>query len=196
MPSSILDPELTELATGFKVRDYRVAVDAQAKDKIADALRKRFAERYIDPALHSDHKHGFTMMAISCLMIEALESFRQGWENSDGKSKAAFCHFFDSSNQFSDFRGHSQQFYKHVRCGILHQAETTGGWRITRKQKAALFELGSLTVNATCFLNHLREVLDDFCNRLRIADWDSHEWRQVRKKMKALCANCHPQDLY
>ena len=71
----------TELASGFTVRDYKAALDAQAKKTIAEALRRRFTERYISPVMPGPGKqmHGFTMMAISCLMIEALESFRHGW---------------------------------------------------------------------------------------------------------------------
>ena len=33
--------------------------------------------------------------------------------------------FFDAVDSFKAFRG--RDLYKHVRCGILHQAETTGG---------------------------------------------------------------------
>jgi hypothetical protein len=184
------DPELTELATGFTVRDYTLALAARNKDKIADAIRRRFVERYLEPVASAKHKHGFTMIAISCLMIESLESFRQGWPNSRDKSKAAFCYFFDGNDHFKDFRGHSQAFYTNVRCGILHQAETTGGWRITRKQTAPLFDPNLLVVNANRFLRMLSQVLDEFRERLTVADWDSVDWNNVRAKMKALCENC------
>ena len=137
------DPEQTELATGFTVRDYKAARDkansgdVAAKSTIADAIRLRFTERYIKHATGPScehgrsYRHGFTMMAISCLMIEALESFHQGWKDTSepGKGKSAFCFFFDTNDRFKDFRGFSQQFYKNVRCGILHQAETPGAGR-------------------------------------------------------------------
>jgi hypothetical protein len=121
-------------------------------------------------------------------MIEALESFRQGWTTSDGQSKAAFCFFFDDADAFGEFRGQGQQFYKNVRCGILHQAETTGGWRVVRI--GPLFDPGTLTVNATLFLETLEHVLDGFCNELKTSAWDSAEWKKVRKEMDAICANC------
>lgn len=99
MRPSPQDSEQTELATGFTVGDYKTSRQAQDRQKIAEAIRKRFTERYINPAgADTPHKHGFTMMAISCLMIEALESFRQGWTTSDGQSKAAFCFFFDDAD--------------------------------------------------------------------------------------------------
>jgi hypothetical protein len=194
------DPELTELATNFTVRDYKDArdkakdSDVVEKNRIADAIRLRFRERYIHPASDPKCKHGFTMMAISCLMIEALESFRQGWKDTNGrdKGKSAFCYFFDSHDRFKDFRGSSQQFYKNVRCGILHQAETTGGWRITRNTKETpFFDPESLTINATRFLKNLSDVLDEFCDQLKTAAWESTDWKNAATKLEALCDNCH-----
>lgn len=185
------DPESTELATGFTVRDYLAARDAREKGKIADAINLRFTERYIKPATDPEYKHGFAIMAISCLMVEALESFRRGWRRTDDKSEVAFCYFFNSNYAFEPLRGHCEQFYKNVRCGILHQAETTGGWKITRnKQQVAFFDPESLTLNATTFLDSLSEVLDQFCNELKTAEWDSEHWKNVVKKMDALCHNC------
>ena len=193
------DPKQIELASGFTVADYESA-GAQDSDKVAEALRRRFTERYIEPVTPSDDKcnrkpvHGFTIMAVSCLLIESFESFRQGWANSNGQSQLAFCLFFDGHNDFATFRGHAAQFYKNVRCGILHQAETTGGWKITRKERTPLFDPGPLpTINAILFLKHLRTVIDSFCDSLKTADWDSsEEWRNVHKKMRALCKNCYP----
>jgi hypothetical protein len=191
------DPKQTELASGFTVADYEAACKCKPpeKDQIANALHRRFTERYIDPVTPSKDKkmHGFTMMAVSCLLIESLESFCRGWENSSGKSELTFRHFFDSHSQFDSFRGHAAHFYRNVRCGILHQAETTGSWKITQKTHAPLFAPApSLTVNARLFLQRLRAVLDGFCDGLKTADWNSEEWRNVRKKMKALCENCCP----
>jgi len=190
------DPELTKLATNFSVHDYKAARDkaahdAESKNKIADAILLRFMERYIKPATDPSCKHGFTMMAISCLMIEALESLRRGWPNSNNKSEAAFCYFFNGHTHFTELRAYCEQFYKHVRCGILHQAETTGGWKITRnKKEVPFFDSKFLTINAQTFLDNLSEVLKEFCAGLKKADWESKEWKNVVKKMNALCANC------
>jgi hypothetical protein len=90
---SILDPELTKLASDFTVRDYKAARDAEDRKKIADGIRRRFTERYIAPVSGGPTKHGFTMMAISCLMIEAFVSLRKGWKDSNGKSESAIRFF-------------------------------------------------------------------------------------------------------
>lgn len=185
------DPENTELATGFTVRDYLAARDAREKNRIADAINRRSTERYITPAKDPKYKHGFAIMAISCLMIEALESFRRGWKRTDNKGEVAFCYFFNSHDAFKPLRSHCEQFYKNVRCGILHQAETTGGWKITRNtRQVPFFDSDSLTINATTFLKNLAEVLYRFCRELKSAEWDSADWKNVVKKMDALCDNC------
>jgi hypothetical protein len=182
------DPDKIELATNFAVRDYRVAIAGRDQKAIAEAIRRRFSERYVAPVSQPPHRHGFAMMAISCLMIEAFESFRQGWATSNGQSKAAFCFFFDRASIFTELRGHAQEFYKNVRCGILHQAETTGGWTIARRGR--IFDPDTLTINAALFLKNLQRVLDEFCDELHTSDWDSPEWKNVRKKMDAICAGC------
>ena len=187
------DHRKTELASDFTVADYEKARHVKDRRAIAEAIRRRFTERYIRPLTVDPHrKHGFAMMAIACLMIEALESFRQGWETSDGQSKAAFCFFFDATESFAMFRGRGQSFYTHVRCGILHQAETTGGWKIERK--GPLLSADG-TINATRFIETLEHVLDGFCDELIGAPWDSPEWKKVCKKMNAICKNCLAQPL-
>src|ERR1039457_2244544 len=145
------NPDDTEIARDFTVRQYENARGAKNREEIAEAIRRRFTERYIKPASEPTQRHGFTMMAISCLMIEAFVSLQKGWRTSDGKGELAVSLFFDGSDHFREFRGHGKAFYKNVRCGILHQAETTGAWKITRKQTAQLFDPNSLTVNATRF---------------------------------------------
>jgi hypothetical protein len=189
MRTLAIDPKDTELAKDFTVRQYEAARDARQREVIADAIQRRFTERYVTPATTGE-QHGFTMMAVACLMIEALESFHQGWETSERQSKAAFCFFFDRENLFQDFRGYGQQFYNNVRCGILHQAETTAGWKIVREN--ALFDSISKTINAAEFLNRLRQALAAYCAALKAADWDSPNWKKVSKQMKAICANCQP----
>jgi len=186
------DPKKTELASNFNVAQYEAACKAKDRNAISDALRRRFTERYIDPVTPAicRKSHGFTIMAISCLMIESLQSFCEGWENSNGRSEIAFCHFFDSQRQFNSLRGHFAEFYKNVRCGILHQAETTAGWKINKKSGALLFDPTTNTINAMQFLKCIGEVLETICDQLKSVDWDSELWKNVRKKMNALCVNC------
>ncbi|RKX52190.1 MAG: hypothetical protein DRP30_06595 [Thermotoga sp.] len=60
------------------------------KNGIAKFIKERFTERYISPVKDGKQKSGFAIMALSCLMIEALESFRDRWKSTRNKSKKAF----------------------------------------------------------------------------------------------------------
>jgi hypothetical protein len=177
----------TELAKGLTVDRYRALERAMAREEIAALIRARFEERYLRPTRTAPERHGFTMMAIGCLMIEALESFRCGWPNSRGMSERAFRSFFSHWHSFETFRTVADDFYTHVRCGILHQAETTGGWRIRRR--GPLLEQSQRIINATAFLRCLRGVLNDYTDTLGASAWDSGPWQKARRKLSALCVN-------
>ncbi len=156
-------PEHTELASGFTVADYRRAVEARDRTEIADFIHRRFTERYIDPVRNRNSTNGFTIMAVSCLMIETLESFEKGWLNTRGKGDSPFSLFFGSHPQFAEFKPLSGEFYSSVRYGILHQAETRQGWRIVRQGPL----LKGRTINAEMFLDSLRSALDAYRDQLK-----------------------------
>jgi len=181
--------EGTELARGYSVARYRRLEAARDKRGIANLLSKRFTERYLAPTLARHNvKHGFTTLAVGCLMLEALESFRQGWLDTKHRSKEAFCLFFHEHDEFAPFRGHGERFYYDVRCGILHQAETRGRWKIRRK--GPLFDEVDRAVNATKFMRNLGRVLKIYCRILAQHDWESDLWKHCRKKMDAICKAC------
>jgi hypothetical protein len=142
------------------------------------------------PILDSPRRHGFAMLAIACLMVEALESFRQGWPSSDRKSEAAFCGFFQNHDQFRELRPVAHEFYRAVRCGILHQAETTHGWRVRSKAGPLLEQNGDVRwINASEFAERLKAVLNTYCEALRTSDWQSTAWKNARRKLQAVCRN-------
>lgn len=183
----MLDSQSTRLSASCTVARYLSLKAAKDRKAIAEFVENRFEERYLGPIIDVSPaiKNGFTIMAVSCLMIEALESFRRGWKDSKNKSELAFCSFFSRWDEFIEFRPVSEGFYKHVRCGILHQAETTGGWRIVRS--GPIFN-GS-TVNASRFVKALRSVLKQYASSLSTEDWESEIWQAFRKKMDAVCQN-------
>jgi len=175
-----------KLSSKVTVDDYHRMLNKMDKDAIANLVVSRFTERYLDPIESgTDTKSGFTIMAVCCLMIEAMESFLQGLESSDGKSKKMFSSFFARENEFATFSLVSAAFYKHIRCGILHQAETTGGWLIHRKGPLH----GQNKINATAFAKALRKCLNTYADKLRSGPWESVEWDNLRKKMEFICKN-------
>ena len=132
-------------------------------------------------------KNGFSVMASCCLMIETLETFYQGWENSDRKSKSAFLSFFTRDKNFNEFTMNNMPtiFYENIRCGILHQGETTGGWSISRDGEKML-DLSEKKIDATVFSRTLKSSLDEFKKELDDSAWDSIHLKNVRTKLKAI----------
>jgi hypothetical protein len=186
----------TLLSTRVTVGMYREMERNQDREGIADFVHHRFRERYVIPplAIPPEGKSGFLIMGVSCLLIEALESFYQGWESTErtksqpSLSKHAFRLFFLRQWRFKDFRDYSTDFYKCVRCGILHQGETTGGWHVLRS--GLLFDEETLTVNATKFHSNISGALDDYRRNLIASGWDSQMWENLRIKMKTTIKNC------
>ena len=175
------------------VDDYDTMVKAKDRPQIADFLYHRFFSRYVKPFTcptndyKSRYKNGFAMMATACLMIEALESFYQGWETTQDRGEKVFNSFFARFPRMSPFK--NVGFYKNVRCALLHQAETAGGFKIERS--GPLFDEPSKTINAKRFHDALEECLKDYSNLLRTSDWDSEPWDNCRRKMRSIVNNCN-----
>ena len=179
------------LSSSTTVAGYLEMEEQKDVEGIIKFVSERFEERYVKPFKSNPHKNGFIMMASACLMIEALESFWQGWKKSP-TSSLAFCQFFERNPRFDAIRGLSQEFYSHVRCGIMHQGETTGGWHIRRDLKK-LFDRSTKTIDATVFLREMKGALSDYCETLQGEAWDSEVWKKFRKKMKNVCSNTKPK---
>jgi hypothetical protein len=197
-------PEIAEqvyLSSSVTVAFYRELEAAEKRQEIAYFVAERFRERFLLPVLGgnnercestlSGYKNGFAMLAIACLMVETLEAFYQGRENTRNKSKQMFLDFFKRWEEFRDFRPIAENFYYDVRCGILHQAETRNGWVIERVGK--LYDPAHKAINAAAFLKSLASCLDQYSTDLETADWDSILWVNFRKKMKTICDNCEKQ---
>jgi len=187
--------DAVKLSSSVSVGHYKQLETSKNKPAISQFIFERFFERYISPlkSIPRERKHGFNIIAISCLMIEALESFYLGYEDTNGKSKQCFQSFFRHASYFSSFNTISVKFYHNVRCGILHQAETTGGWKITRKLNAPLFNSRTLTINANSFLSGMESYLNEYKTNLEKSDWNDPIWTNLRNKMAAIIKNCEKE---
>lgn len=96
-----------------------------------------------------------------------------------------FSRFFERSSEFSAFNDGRVEFYKHIRCGILHQAEVKGGWRIRRV--GDLLDLENKTINAERFIQALRNEVVEYACQLQS---DLGLWENLKKKMTQVCDNC------
>lgn len=176
------------LAKTTTVAKYRALEIAKDRIGIANFVEARFTERYVKSlSMDQASKSGFAMMALACLMIEALEAFWRGRSKTEGRGADVFRSFFERNDQFAVLAPQAAEFYKNIRCGLLHQAETTGGWRIRRS--GPLYDPKSRIVNATRFLSALQIALSQYASELRRAQWDAQIWRHFRKKMDSICAS-------
>jgi len=209
----MVDPEIGGIlvSSSVTVKCYREMEAGEDKTGLAQFVDERLSERYIAPleAVCKEKKNGFLMMAVCCLLMETLESFYEGWERTDCKltwgdirtpckpqnakkeksrSEIAFCYFFEREKSFACFRGYGTEFYKNVRCGILHQGETYHGWKVHRG--GPLFEASNPTINATKFLAGMKTAITAYRQKLESAPWGDDLWKNFQKKMDAVINNC------
>jgi hypothetical protein len=177
----------TKLSSTVTVARYRELVQCDDRQALAQFVRDRFNERYFRPieSTSSANKHGFTIMAVCCLVIEALESFYEGKADTRRQSKEMFDAFFRRDTPLKVFAGGDDWFYKDIRCGILHQGEARGGWHILRS--GPLLDVPTKGINATRFIRELCKVVDTYANQIQ---HDEVLWALFKKKMKAVCNNC------
>jgi len=148
--------------------------------KAIDIFKKRIASRYLEPVdmlikkdndrSPTDRRYGFTILAIDCLLIETLQSFREGLTDTKGKSRDMFVNFLTQRESFRDDfkKDDAERFYCDFRCGILHQAEIMGD--------SLLWSVGSVKgkdFNGTPYLNRtkihelIKKEVDLYCKELR-----------------------------
>lgn len=198
------------LSSTVTIARYRDLEAHENRPALAQFIEERLLERYVRPlrAIPTKDRNGFLTMAAACLLIETLESFYRGWEDThraakrkdiDGPcqplpaksnvslSEVAFCYFFQREHAFAALQPLAGDFYKGVRCGILHQGETTGGWRISRRGPA----VNARTINATAFLRHVARAAEEYRRSLDTAEWNDLLWNNFRKKMNSIVSHCN-----
>lgn len=200
------------------VKNIEAFLVDEKKSELADFIYQRLFHRYIKPFTYKKpfdigeehykqieiegtnnfgdefpllYKNGFSVMANCCLLIETLESFYQGWEDTKDLSEDAFVIFLTRDQNFTELSGDEvpTEFYKHVRCGILHQGETTGGWTITRNDSVDFFDKNRRRINASKFLKKLKGSLDNYKKELNREEMQHPVWVNAIKKIKVIIEN-------
>ncbi len=136
---------------------------------------------------------GFSIMANMCLLIETLQSFKAG-RSSHKKVIKNYNEFWQDEIVKRDFNLSAQDiekltgeegFYKHVRCGILHQGETKGKWRITSENSGNFYD-----INAIDFMTKMLGILCDYTNTLNNISFQTNRWHNCVQKLKFITNNC------
>jgi hypothetical protein len=104
-----------------------------------------------------------------------------------GITRDVFIDFFESEDEFSKLEISGLDFYKNIRCGILHQGETKDGWSIRREGTEII---RGKQINAIKFAAALERSLQSYADSLKREPWESQIWIDFRKKMDGVIANC------
>jgi hypothetical protein len=128
----------------------------QAHDRF---FSQRLATRYFAPIktlqLHGrGNGEGFAIVALQCSLIEFLGATMEGrnYRHNPGRKlkltpveydhpRDMFTRFLITYRPFNDTfdQALADDFYEHVRCGLLHEARTRKGWRILKEQAPGTF---------------------------------------------------------
>ena len=177
--------ESTKLSLSTTVAQYRKLEAVGDRKAIGQFFVERFDERYFRPVEDSSSKHGFAVLAVACLVIETLESFYQGRLDTKNASTQMFQDFLARDTPLKVLAGENDWFYKDIRCGILHQSESRGGWRVLRS--GPLLDAQAKALNATAILRALRSEVLLYAQKIQT---DEQLWKNFCKKMGAVCGNC------
>lgn len=181
------------LSKTVRVKHYLAMEAKEDRAGIAEFLYERFMERYVRSLkpLSDEHGNGFIVAGACCLMIEGLMAFRNGWKSTKGKSKEALTLFIQGSPKFSALAGDEKDFWLGVRCGILHQGESSRGWRLSFSNAGVgLIEMPGKRLNCSKFLAAVEQALQEFRHDLEAEPWTGGLWQNVRSKMAATIEDC------
>ncbi len=200
-----------ELASGWPISRVNSCIAASDKSAILLFLKTRYEERFFTPirtlreAPRNFQGFGFAVMALCSLLIETLQCYRQGlpttsrteWTELDRLNPPqdsipkdqrqngcqAFQSFFDRAEHKILFCGiGGKDFYKNVRNGLLHQAQTKGGWKI-RRRRLSLWNDEEKIIDRDKFARALESAFDLYLDELRKAAWDDGCWKMARRKI-------------
>jgi hypothetical protein len=160
--------------------------DRAWKGAYRDFFVERLKRRYLDPIAvlqenDSRSGEGFSIVAIQCSLIEFLESTRHGksYRRPTKAQPLGEYEYFASGEMFASFlharppfsktfdQASSEDFYTNVRCPLLHEARTKGGWKIWADGPLALVaDTAQKKLFRNNFQTALLEYIKDFQTEL------------------------------
>jgi hypothetical protein len=140
-----------------------------------DFFKGRIGERYLTPIRLLQNERGrgegFSIVSIQCALIEFLAANERGFRYEHGKpDDYANFRYSGSGKLFRESivgvppfsglfnEGLAVEFYTHVRCSLLHEAGTTGGWKIRTRQHQTI----DMATRTLC-RDGLQMVIDTYC---------------------------------
>ena len=159
----------------------------RAVDIFIDRIQGRYLNQ-IDSLSCDINANGFAIMALNCLLVEALYQFENGLEKTEKGNKAAYAKFLKRLDpvSFCDV-ALAEEFYTNIRCGILHSAQTKAESRLSdRDDFVVTVDNNILLVSVKGVSRIVKHHVHDYANRLR----DSAEVELREKFIKKMTFVC------
>ncbi|MEJ7609907.1 MAG: hypothetical protein WKF88_01880 [Ferruginibacter sp.] len=146
---------------------------------------KRIKLRYLNPIqaivdLDFKNGEGFAIVSLQCSLIETIECFFDGWiydfaTNGAKKynkilgveknnNEGIFRNFFETRIPFKNVKIDGVEFYRQVRCALLHETQTKSSWKIiSKKEKPFYYEQDGLyIINRNEFQKAIEKVIKQY----------------------------------
>jgi hypothetical protein len=185
------------ISPNYTVRDYK-NLDLSTEEGwqkainiFEDRIRGRFL-KFID-RIECCEFSGFIVMAIDCLLIEALKQFHEGEAYTPRyKSKEFFTGFLTQGvfSKFFETNDLAEMFYDQIRCGILHQAEIKKNSRLFIRKNIPLIAKTNdgkgIIINRKLFHKKLVEEFELYLSKLKSPN-ENKLRGNFKKKMDYIC---------
>ncbi len=202
------DPKLANRWPAGKVRS---CLRKRQKAKLVRFLKARYEERFFKPIrclkqpARNTQGYGFAIMALCALLVESIQSYRDGlpsthrgelnrmktykpprrykipkkeWPRNGGQ---VFRKFFSAYRSlFPEVDG--TEFYKNIRNGLLHQAQTKDGWLIRTEQRK-LWNQTDKIIDRNLFAEGLENAFNSYLKELKRHAWKSDVWQKAERKI-------------
>lgn len=164
-------------------------------------FEQRIQTRYLNPIhqilnMDLNSGEGFAVLNLQCSLIETIECFLSGWvyrhpkyyEIKDNKefkgNQKIFESFFNNRSPFKELQIEGCDFYKNVRCALLHETQTKKGWII----KSGIHIIcDSKTIYREAFQAGIEKVIDDYKD-LVINQNNEDTRHYLKKKFDHICS--------
>ena len=155
--------------------------DEANKVEIVNAIFHRSYDRYLKIFyFQCDKTSSYTKKIDNKVQVVVRKEFDEEFKSGLFKKAATY------KNGLSCFE--NEDFYKNVRCGLLHQGETYGKF-IIRRDTSKLFDPTTKVLNAKLFCDASKSFLESYKSELINSKWDSDIWDKCRIKIRHIIQN-------
>ncbi len=218
-----------ELARGWTVGLVRKCLEDQdAKNDLVDFVRARYTERFFSPirelksATGDEHRYGFAIMALCCLLIETLQCYRDGLPSTYRKDLEDLKEQIDNDtlvvdpkykinykkwsslaggpDTFKRFFDNDQAFFgTRLNAREFYQNVRCGLLHQAQtkagwllKRSGPLWQEAPPCINRDIFSQKLQESFDEYLAGLAEQPWDDDLWKMARQKIYWLATLSEP----